>query len=30
MGIRMVRQPSQTPNVTNIDDIIPFRYAYGD
>ena len=30
MGIRMVRQPSETPNVTNIDDIIPFRYAYGD
>lgn len=30
MGIRMVRQPSQTPNVTNIDDIVPFRYAYGD
>ena len=30
MGIRMVRQPSQIPNVTNIDDIIPFRYAYGD
>lgn len=30
MGIRMVRQPSETPNVTNIDDIVPFRYAYGD
>lgn len=30
MGTRMVRQPSETPNVTNIDDIIPFRYAYGD
>lgn len=30
MGIRMVRQPSETPNVTNIDDIIPFRYAYGN
>lgn len=30
MGIRMVRQPSETPNITNIDDIIPFRYAYGD
>ena len=30
MAISMVRQPSETPNVTNIDDIIPFRYAYGD
>ena len=30
MGLRMVRQPSETPNVSNIDDIIPFRYAYGD
>ena len=25
----MVREPSDTPNITNIDDIIPFRYAYG-
>lgn len=30
MAISMVRQPSETPNVTNLDDIIPFRYAYGD
>ena len=30
MGISMVRKPSETPNVTNIDDIIPFRYAYGN
>lgn len=30
MGIKMIRQPSETPNVTNIDDIIPFRYAYGN
>ena len=26
----MVRQSSKTPNIRNIDDIIPFRYAYGD
>jgi len=30
MSIKMVRQPSETPNITNIDDIIPFRYAYGN
>lgn len=29
MAIKMVREPSDTPNITNIDDIIPFRYAYG-
>lgn len=28
MAIVMVRKPSDTPNVRNIDDIIPFRYAY--
>lgn len=28
--IKMVRTPSETPNITNIDDIIPFRYAYGN
>lgn len=30
MAIRMVRKPSETPNINNIDDIIPFRYAYGN
>lgn len=30
MALRMIRQPSDTPNVSNIDDIVPFRYAYGD
>ena len=30
MAISMVRKPSETPNITNIDDIIPFRYAYGN
>ena len=25
----MLREPSETPNINNIDDIIPFRYAYG-
>lgn len=30
MAINFVRQPSETPNVRNIDDIVPFRYAYGN
>lgn len=30
MAHKMVRQPSETPNISNIDDIIPFRYAYGN
>lgn len=30
MSIKMVRKPSDTPNINNIDDIIPFRYAYGN
>lgn len=30
MSIKMVRQPSNTPSINNIDDIIPFRYAYGN
>ena len=30
MAIKMVRQPSETPNINNIDDFIPFRYAYGN
>jgi hypothetical protein len=29
MAISMVRKPSETPNINNISDIIPFRYAYG-
>jgi hypothetical protein len=27
--IRMVREPSEVPNITNVDDIVPMRYAYG-
>ena len=30
MAIEMVRIPSDTPNITNIDDIIGLRYAYGN
>ena len=30
MVIKMVREPSETPNINNIDDIIPMRYAYGN
>lgn len=30
MAIKMVREPSETPNINNIDDIIPMRYAYGN
>ena len=30
MAISMVRKPSETSNITNIDDIIPFRYAYSN
>lgn len=30
MSIKMVRQPSETPNISNIDDIIGLRYAYGN
>lgn len=30
MAIYMVRQPSGTPNINNVDDFVPFRYAYGD
>ena len=30
MAIKMVRQPGETSNINNIDDIIPFRYAYGN
>lgn len=30
MAIKMVRQPSDTPNIRNIDDIVGLRYAYGN
>ena len=30
MGIRIVRQSTETPNVVNVDDITAFRYAYGN
>lgn len=30
MPHKMVRQPSETPRINNVDDIIPFRYAYGN
>lgn len=30
MAIKMVRQPSEEPNIKNVDDFIPFRYAYGN
>lgn len=30
MGIKMLREPSVTPNIINIDDIIGLRFAYGD
>lgn len=30
MAIKMVREPSETPNINNIDDIIGLRYAYGN
>ena len=29
MAIKMVREPSDTQNINNIDDIVPMRYAYG-
>ena len=29
MAIKMVREPSEIPNINNVDDIIPMRYAYG-
>lgn len=29
MAIKMVREPSDTPNINNVDDIVPMRYAYG-
>lgn len=30
MAIKMIRKPSDIPNITNIDDIVPMRYAYGN
>lgn len=30
MAIKMVREPSETQNISNIDDIIGLRYAYGN
>lgn len=30
MAIKMVRNPSETPNINNIDDIVGLRYAYGN
>lgn len=30
MGIKIVREPSETPNINNTDDFVPFRYAYGN
>lgn len=29
MAIRFVRQPNETPNISNVDDIVGLRYAYG-
>lgn len=30
MAIEMVRIPSETPNISNIDDFVGLRYAYGN
>ena len=30
MAIKMVREPSEIPNITNVDDFVGLRYAYGD
>lgn len=30
MAIKIVREPSTTPNITSMDDFIGLRYAYGD
>lgn len=30
MAIEMVRKPSETPNIANIDDFVGLRYAYGN
>ena len=30
MAVKMVRQPSETPNISNIDDFVGLRYAYAN
>lgn len=30
MAVEMVRKPSETPNIENVDDFIPLRYAYAN
>ena len=30
MAIEMVRIPSETPNISNTDDFVGLRYAYGN
>lgn len=30
MAIKMVREPSETPNISNTDDFVGLRYAYGN
>lgn len=30
MAIKMVREPSDSPNITNLDDFVGLRYSYGD
>lgn len=30
MAIKMVREPSETPNISNTDDFVSIRYAYGN
>lgn len=30
MSIKMVRMPSETPNISNTDDFVGLRYAYGN
>lgn len=30
MAVEMVRKPSETPNIENIDDFMPIRYAYAN
>jgi len=30
MGLRFIRQPSETPNISNADDALMIRYAYGN
>ena len=30
MAVEMVRKPSETPNIENVDDFMPIRYAYAN